>query len=186
MHSAPIAERILGLVTSRDHAEAIVGDLTEAAGGAMRFWSKVLRTAASLLLHQLTDHPARLIALSLLGIAVYVAIDLLFAGLSGLAFFIAAFASGNHVHVDSIGWKIWFALPVLVSSLLIGRILARWAPGRELAACIVYAALVSIYNLVPALGDNGVLHAVFCILLVAAGATWGRHLRHSAGRPRPL
>ena len=81
-----------------------------------------------------------------LGLAIYIGIDLVFAGLSGVAFFSAAMASGHPLHLDSIGWKLWFTAPVLVSSLLIGRMLAHWAPKRELAACVVYAILVSIYN----------------------------------------
>jgi hypothetical protein len=82
-----------------------------------------------------------------------------------------------------LGWKIWFGAPVLVSSLLIGRMLARWAPGRELAAGVVYAVFVSIYNLVPMLGDNGGVTALLCILIVPAGVAWGRYRRLSATRP---
>jgi hypothetical protein len=82
--------------------------------------------------------------------------------------------------LDSIGWKLWFTAPVLVSSLLIGRMLARWAPRRELAACVVYAILASIYNLVPMLGDSGVFSALLCILIVPAGAAWGRYRRLGA------
>jgi hypothetical protein len=58
--------------------------------------------------------------------------------------------------------------------------LARWAPRRELAACVVYAILASIYNLVPMLGDNGVFSALLCILIVPAGAAWGRYRRLGA------
>ena len=121
----------------------------------------------------LRKHPARLTGLAFLGIAIYIGFGLLFAGLTGVVFFIAAFGSGHHLQLDSVGWKIWFTAPVWVSSLLIGRMLARWAPGRELAACVVYAILVSIYNLVPVLGDNGALSAVFCVLIVPVGAAWG-------------
>jgi hypothetical protein len=79
--------------------------------------------------------------------------------------------------LDSIGWKLWFTAPVLVSSLFVGRLLARWAPGRELAACVVYAILASIYNLLPMLGDNGAVSTLLCILIVPAGAAWGRGRR---------
>jgi hypothetical protein len=122
--------------------------------------------------------------LAFLGIAVYIAIDLLFAGLSGLAFFIAAYGNGNHLQLDSAAWKIWFAAPVLVSSLLIGRMLPRWAPGHELAACLTFAILVSVYNLVPMLGDNGGAATLFCILIVSAAAMWGR--RGGLAAPQPL
>jgi hypothetical protein len=186
MRSAHIAEWILALITTPDRAASTAGDLTERAAtrDAVWFWFSVFRTAASLLWRGVAEHPARLTGLALFGIALYAGIGLLFALLDGVVGFIAAYTSGNHFEVDSIGWKIWFAAPVLVSSLLIGRILARWAPGRELAACVVYAVLVSIYNLVPALGNNGALTAVFCVLLVPAGAAWGRNRRLGATRLR--
>jgi hypothetical protein len=122
----------------------------------------------------MAENPARITGLAFLGLAVYVGIDLLFAGLSGVAFFLGASA---RLHLDSIGWKIWFAAPIPVSSLLIGRMLARWAPGRELAACVVYALLASIYNLVPLFDDNGVFSALLCVLIVPVGAAWGRSRR---------
>jgi hypothetical protein len=115
--------------------------------------------------------------LALIGLAVYIGIDLIFAGLSGVAFFGTAMASGHPLHLESIGWRLWFTAPVLVSSLFVGRMLARWAPGRELAACVVYAILASIYNLLPMMGDNGALAALLCILIVPAGAAWGRYRR---------
>jgi len=188
MHSAHIAERILALVTTRDRAASTAGDLTEraAARDAVWLWSIVLRTAASFLWRDVAEHAARLTGLALLGIAFYIAIDFLFAGLDGVAFFTVAYTSGKHLQLDSIGWRIWFAAPVLVSAPLIGRMLARWAPGRELAACVVYAVLVSTYNLVPMLGDNGGFTALLCILSVPAAAAWGRYRRLEAMHARPL
>jgi hypothetical protein len=179
MSDVNIAERILALVTTGDRAASIVGDLTEgaAARGAFWFWFGVLRTAASLLWRNVAEEPGRLTRLAFLNLAVYIGIELVFAGLSGVAFFGAAMASLHPLHLDSIGWKIWFAAPVLVSSLFIGRMLAHWAPRRELAACVVYMILVSIYNLVPMFGDNGALSALLCILIVPAGAAWGRARR---------
>ena len=184
MHKTHMAERILGLVTNRERAAAVAGDLTEKAatrGGAW-FWSCVLRTAASLLWRDVSESPGRVTGLAFAGLAAYIGIDLLFAGLSGVAFFIVGGVSGHPIQLDSIGWKVWFAAPVLVSSLLVGRILARWAPGRELAACVVYAVLVSIYNLTPMLDDNGGFTALLCLLIVPAGAAWGRSRRSRATR----
>ena len=166
---------------------SIPGDLTEEAAprGAVWFWSRVLRTAASLLWREMTEHPAGLTGLAFLGLAVYIGIDLLFAFVSGVAFFIAGLVSGYRFHLDSIGWKIWFTAPTLVSSLLIGRMLARWAPGRELAACLMFAILVSVYDLVPMFGDNGGVSALSCILIVLTAAVWGRYRRVSASHPKP-
>jgi hypothetical protein len=148
-----------------------------ATRGVVWFWSGILRTASSLLWHDLAAQPARITALALLGLAVYIGIDFVFACLSGVAFFGVAMASGHPLHLDSIGWKLWFTAPVLVSSLLVGRMLAHWAPGRELAACVVYAILASVYNLVPMLGDNGAFSALLCIVVVPAAAAWGRDRR---------
>ncbi len=174
-----IAERILALVTTGDRATSIVGDLTEgaAARGVFWFWFGVLRTAASLPWRNVAEEPGRLTGLAFLSLAVYIGVELVFAGLSGLAFFGAAMANGHPLHLDSIGWKLWFAALALVGSLFIGRMLAHWAPRRELAACVVYAILVSIYNLVPMFGGNGAFSALFCILLAPAGAAWGRARR---------
>ncbi len=182
MHSINIAEWILALVTTHDRAASTVGDLTERAAtrGVVWFWSGVLRTATALLWRDVAEHLARLTGLAFLGLAIYIGIDLVFAALSGVAFFWTSMVSGHSLPLDSIGWKLWFAAPVLVSSLVIGRMLARWAPGLELAACVVYAILASIYNLVPALGDNGAISALLCILIVPAGAAWGRSRRLGA------
>jgi hypothetical protein len=173
MHSTNIAESILALVTTRDRAASTVGDLTEEAAtrGVVWFWSGVLRTAVSLLWRDVMERPARVTGLAFLGLGVYIGIELLFAGLSGLAFYRMGTPS------DSIGWQLWFIAPVPISSLSIGWLLARWAPGRELAACVVYAMVASVYNLVPMFADNGVLAALLCVLLVPAGAAWGRHRR---------
>jgi hypothetical protein len=179
MHSVTIAEWFLTLVTTRDRAATTVGDLTEraAARGGVWFWSAVFRTVASLLWRDGVEHPARITGLACVGLAIYIGIDLLVAALSGAAFYGAVMAAGYPLHLDSIGWKLWFTLPALVSSLVIGRMLARWAPGRELAACLLYAILASVYNLVPALGGNGVFTALLCVLVATAAAAWGRRLR---------
>ena len=178
MHGCNLAEWILALVTTGDRAASTVGDLAEGAAtrGTIWFWSSVLRTALSLLWHDIAEQPARVTSLAFLGLAVYIAIDLFFAALSGFAFFAAA-RSGGTPNLNSLGWKLWFTAPVLVSSLVIGRMLARWAPRRELAACVVYAILVSIYNLVPMLGDNGAFSALLCLLIVPPAAAWGRDRR---------
>src|SRR5262249_11743985 len=96
MHSIHIAEWILRLVTSQDRAASAVGDLVEqgAARGMVWFWSCVLRTAASLLWRDLADHPVRVAAVALLGLAVDVVASLLLVFLSGLMFFVLAW--GGH------------------------------------------------------------------------------------------
>ncbi len=120
-----------------------------AARGVVWFWSGVLRTAVSLLWRDVVGQPARVTGLAFLGLAIYIGIDLAFAGLSGFAFYGAARATGHPLHLDSLGWKLWFTAPVLVSSVFIGQMLARWAPRRELAACVVFAIVASILQPLP-------------------------------------
>jgi len=182
MRSIHVAEWILALVTSRDCAASIAGDLAEdlaegaAARGTISFWFSVLRTAGSLLWRDVAERPARAAGLAFAGLAVLIAVDYLFAALNGLAFFIVAHQTGRPFKLDSIGWIIWLNAPLLSTSLGIGRMLARWAPGRELAACLMYAILLSIYNLVPIpMFDGGIeVSASLCMLMVLAGAVWGR------------
>jgi hypothetical protein len=181
MRSIYVAEWILALVTSRDRATSTVGDLAEGAParGAVWFWFSVLRTAASLLWRDVAEKPARAVGLAFLGMAILIAVDYLCAGLDGVAFFIVAYRTGRPFNLDSIGWINWLNAPLLLTSLGIGRMLARWAPSRELAACLMYAILLSIYNLVPIpLFDGGIeVSASLCMLIVLAGAAWGLQRR---------
>jgi hypothetical protein len=168
MHNNHIAEWILTLVTSRERAASTVGDLAEQAGarGVVWFWSGVLRTAGSLLWRGVTENNARAARLALAGLAIYIGIDMLHAFLTGIVFFVGA---------NSMEWRFWLAARLLVSSVLIGRLLARWSPGRELAACVAFAVIISIYDLTPMLGSDGGVSALLSILIVSAAAAWGRH-----------
>jgi hypothetical protein len=173
MHNSHIAEWILTFVTSRERASSTVGDLTEQASarGSVWFWSSVLRTAASFLWRGVVESNARAARVALLGLAVYIGIDMIYAFFSGVVFFLAP---------NSMSWKVWFAARLLVSSLLIGRLLARRAPGRELAACVAFGVIISIYDVTPMLGNNGGFSALECILIVSVATAWGRYRRHLA------
>jgi hypothetical protein len=175
------AEWILALVTSRNRASSTAGDLAEraAARGAVWFWLAVLRTAASLLWHDVTEKPARPAVLAFAGLAVLVAVDYLCAELDGAVFFIVSWRTGRPLQLGSVGWIICFNAPMLLTSLGIGRMMARWAQGREMAACLMYAILLAIYNLVPIpIFDGGIgAFASLCMLIVLAGAAWGRQRR---------
>ncbi len=185
MHNISLAEWILALVTSQERAASTAGDLAEEAGarGAAWFWSGVLRTAASLLWREVADNPVRVTCLAILGLAVYVVLDLLFAFLSGVAFFADAYQSGHSIQLNSLAWRIWFLAPVLLIPLATGRMLARWAPGREAAACLGYAIAAAAFGCVSMMvvpGSVGFLNDAAPQILVLAGAAWGRHRRLSA------
>lgn len=188
MRSIHIAEWILRLVTSRDRAASTAGDLAEEAAtrGAIWFWSGALRTAASLLWQGVTESSARITGVAFLALAVDVVTSLLLVNLSAVAFFVAAW-SGHKVQLNSVWWTIGLEAPPLVVSLLIGRMLARQAPGRELSACLVYAILGSILSFIMMFVSPGGLGlpALLGVFLsdaaqrtpVLAGAVWGRYRR---------
>jgi hypothetical protein len=182
MRSIHIAEWILALVTSRDRAASTVGDLMEEAParGVFWFWSGVLRTAASLLWRDFAERPARMTGLAFRGLAIELGFLLLFLVLSGVAGTVAGSPGG----LNSVGWRLFFNAPTLVIPIFIGRMLARWAPGHELAACLAYAILGSIFNVVimivfPAgMGFSALLWGILSDAAqktpLLAGAVWGR------------
>ncbi|SPF51964.1 membrane hypothetical protein [Candidatus Sulfopaludibacter sp. SbA4] len=182
MRSIHIAEWILALVTSRDRAASTVGDLVEEAAtrGVFWFWSGVLRTAASLLWRDVAERPARMAGLAFRGLAIELALSLFFLALSG----VTAAMIGSPGALNSAGWRLFFNAPTLVIPILIGRMLARWAPGHELAACLAYAILGSIFNVVimivfPAgMGSSALLWGILGDPAqqtpLLAGAVWGR------------
>ncbi|HEY6342242.1 MAG TPA: hypothetical protein VIY49_12175 [Bryobacteraceae bacterium] len=186
MRSIHFAEWILGLVTSPDRAASTVGDLVEGAAdrGVVWFWTGILRTAASLLWCGVAGNPVRVTGVALIGLAVDVVASLLLAGLTGVVFFLAAWY-GHRVPLNSVWWVIALDVPELLVSVLIGRILARWAPGRELSACLAYGILGSIFSIIMIFVSTGGLgpSALLWVFLsdvtkripVLAGAVWGRH-----------
>jgi hypothetical protein len=188
MRNIHMAEWILGLVTSRDRAASTVGDLLEEAAGrgTVWFWSCILRTAASLVWSGLTANPLRVIGAAFLGLAVDIVASVLFAALCGVVFFFVAY-NGHQLNLGSVWWIVALHAPTLVISVWIGRMLARWAPGRELAVCLVYGIVGSVFNVAMNIVSPGGLglSALLVVFLsdaaqrtpVLAGAVWGRRLR---------
>jgi hypothetical protein len=99
------------------------------------------------------EKPARAQGLAFLGMAILIAADYLSVVLDGVGFIIVAYLTGRPLLLGSIGrtiWGIiWFNAPMLLTSLGTGRMLARWVPGRELAACLMYVILLLTWNLFP-------------------------------------
>jgi hypothetical protein len=190
MRNISTAEWILGLVTSRDRAATTVGDLVEdAPGSVLRFWAAVLRIAGAHLWRGVIEDPARMIRVAILGLAVDVGASLLFAGLSGVVFFVESW-NGLPVRVNSMWRTIGLEAPTLLLAMWIGRRLARWAPGRELSACLAYAIAGSLFSFAMMLVAPGGLgpSALWGVFLgdavrrlpVLAGAMWGRDPRVAA------
>lgn len=185
-----MAEWILGLVTSRDGAACTVGDLVEEAPGrsVFRFWWVILRIAGAHLGRGLAEQPTRMMRVAILGLAVDAALSLLVAGLSGVVFFVEAW-NGHSLPVNSIWWTMGLYAATLPLQVWIGRLLAGWAPGRELSACLAYGIAGAVFSLVLVWVAPGGLgaSALFGVFLsdvvqrapVLAGAVWRRRL---AGR----
>ena len=154
MHKAGIAEAILSLTTSRDHAASIAGDLVQQAPfkGASWFWGSLVRTTASLTWKAFTEAPVRVTGLALLGLflqmfymlVIQVPIVLLHLGIGRRA-------------VESPGWEYMFAF--LVASYFIGKWLARRAPQKELAVYVgvwfvAHILWIPMLALIPGLNQS--------------------------------
>jgi hypothetical protein len=148
MRSIHIAEWILRLLTSQDRAASTVGDLAERAASrrGVWFWSGVLRIAASLLWRAVAENPARIIGIAFIGLAVEAVATLLIAGLGGVVEFVAGMSGHSGQFTSALGTIDEAAH--LVVTVLVGRMLARLAPGRELGACLAYAFINSILSFV--------------------------------------
>lgn len=196
MRSVRLAEWILGLVTAQDRASSTAGDLAEerAGRGPIWFWCAVLRTVASHVWRGISERPVRVAGLAFLGAVFEVTVEFLWAGLSGVLFFFAARWGAHPTQWQSPLWTIVFAIPSLITSLIIGRMLARWAVDREIAACLVYVILTPTCALIIDPPEGlGVLTVVAVFLGTAAlqtpamaGAVWGRHRRLHALQPRHI
>ena len=197
MSNVQLAEWILGLVTSREQATTIVGDFTEqaAARGAVWFWSRVLRTAASITWRGVAEDPIHITGVAFTGFVAGLVPVTLFGIVFGIVLIIVGFHP-NPIDYGSVGWLIPVYALYWVTSLWIGRKLARWAPDREIAVCLAYAlislaiAFLSSIFLTSILAPSEHLRfsdALWMLFNVAAqtipllvGAVWGRNRRLAA------
>lgn len=125
------AERLLSLFTSSDRAAAIAGDLTEERehqGGAW-FWLHVVRTALALWRSAVTDAPLGVIALAVMGCALF----------TGPAF---GGAAAVNLFPQSLGPPAsWVTLACFWwgGAFCIGASLVALAPRYGMAACATLA-----------------------------------------------
>jgi hypothetical protein len=192
MRNIRLAEWILSLVTTPERASSTAGDLVEegAVRGRVWFWHAVLRTVASHVWRGVTDAPGRVLGVAFAGAILNGAAGFLLAGLFGVVFFVVSFfALGAHLNDTFLG--ILVAILFLIISFLTGRVLARWAVGRELAACLAYVIVASACNLFDDSRTNAGVLTVIAVFLgnmamqtpALAGAIWGRRRRaRLAGR----
>lgn len=172
MHKDRIAEWLLESVSTREGAATTVGDLREIAAtrGEAWFWWSVLNTAASLLWHEVFDHPRQMIALAIRG-------WLVSAGLGILAILMTAFLAG--MMIGARGRQATVGLAILapiaagllsITQFLTGRWVARRAQGRELPACLALIMLQTILAAIALFGPGAGIHSEGRMHLTLDGA----------------
>lgn len=152
MRKTQIAESVLMLVTSRERAAAIAGDLVEESPGrgAWWLWWSVLRTAGSLLWRGLGADPLQLAGLALRGVllnfALWLAAFVSFVAAGALIF--GLLQTAGLVHGDSASFpraaEAFFTVVGLAIQFQIGRWMARRAADRALAACVLFVVETTI------------------------------------------
>jgi hypothetical protein len=163
MHNARIAEEILSMVTPRDRAAAITGDLLEDSETPRQFWLSVARIAVSLVGEAIAAAPLQLLAVACLGWFVFMTITL---GLQ-LLVWAGGYALVHHTVLEWTGLGVAFAWPPgphglapWIESLVLliwapmksGSYLARWRSGEaaaiSLAIFLTWPLLASVITFV--------------------------------------
>ena len=138
------ADNLLALFTSREVAEAIVGDLLEQRQAHRRGWfaCEVARLALALCCTDLAAAPWRACRLAALGWAVYAGSSVLLFVASGLPWY-------PWHRVNEPGFWLRLGLVLFVANLLTGGILARWPPPSGSAIAPLIALWLAGWLLSP-------------------------------------
>ena len=186
MHSIRLAEWILGIVTAPERAASTAGDLAERriTRGCLWFWHAAFRTVASLAWSGIVARPGHVAGLAFLGAIFALVAGFLYAFFSGLMFWYTDWY-GLHIQWQPPFGAIMFNMPLLITSLFVGRMLARWAIDREVAACLVYIFLMPALSLLTDPPEGFGVWGVIAIFLQSAalqipalaGGIWGRRRR---------
>jgi hypothetical protein len=202
MHKGRVAEWVVSLVTSSERASALVGDLEERRSGLFEFWCGVVRTTGSLLWHSFTSDWPRMLALGALGILLETLLIAAGAILIAFATFALTGLLGGVLPGESvsppqmlvsqrvaqwIGSGAGFVIS-LWAQFSAGRVIARRAPGRELAPCIgvlllEYALAFVLYLIWPSgMSETvlGIAMGVLSDISLFAGAASVRRRRLAA------
>lgn len=152
MRKDRIAEWLLVLVTSRERAASIVGDMMESADthGSAWFWTSVLRATASLLWRGFAANPRGMLGLAFFGWLT----GLL---LTSVSIFIPVFVGGVLVEIFGITVRTFGvaveagSILATASQFLVGQWIARRAPGRELSAWLALLIMDQFLNVLPSI-----------------------------------
>jgi hypothetical protein len=159
MRNARIAEWLLSLVMTPERAVATVGDLIEAtpARSVLSFWASVMSTLLSFVWRELAADPWRLGGLAVRAFVLSLVVMFLGIFLFSIVAGTLTVLSGGHnwsalggSAATSVARGLGF-LAFVALQFVIGRWLARRAPGREIAACLAFTVLLSIVQLAASL-----------------------------------
>jgi hypothetical protein len=137
---------LLSLVTTRDRAVSVAGDLLEAseAQGAAQFWLLVVRTTVRQAWREIAAAPFGMAGAAVRGWFVGLRISLVALVTLGLPVSIVLALLKFGFHVDPFGWTIPLLGEFLAGLLIpfqVGRWMARRYPGREVAGCFSLVTL---------------------------------------------
>jgi hypothetical protein len=173
MRKASLAEFLLSLVAPRDQAASMTGDFLEQAErrGRAWFWYSVVRTSLAWSVRELVEHPKVFLYLALRGF--------LFLFLWQLPVLFFTFLLGASLWPSD--RELWFpwtvAISALVSQFLVGRGVARRAPGRELSGWLSIAIPETVVNCAliagSGLGFRAIPVACVCFTLYQIPALTG-------------
>ena len=187
MHKATVAEWILSLAASPEQAASIAGDFLEQADRrpAAWFWFSIVRTLFSLSFRSLLERPSGLAVLALKGygfLLLWMIPVMVVAVILSLSFTPPARDEAIHWASVLCGAVAWF---------MVGRLVARRSPGRELPAwlalAILQTAVIAAINLCTGSGWGTIPILLSCFLLDQIPAFTGatlvrrnsvRHARH--------
>jgi len=148
MDKAQIAERFLSLVMERARAAAVVGDLLEVSPshGTFWFWSNVLETWTANVWREWTCHPRFVFRVAaygtLLQVGIGLAVSIVFS--VGLPIAIRGLANPHMFRVISTWLWIGRILVLLVCPFFVGRWIARFTLGKDVAICVAMAILTPV------------------------------------------
>jgi hypothetical protein len=167
MRSLRAAERLLCLFVPLDEASPIAGDFSEEARnrGAIWFWSQVIRTFIAMFGRGLAAGPFRTGVLVLLGVLLTQ-----IPGRFAIAWMKANPYFCGTVLCDTVVWQGLAACQWVIAPLLIGYLLARLAPGREVTVCLTLAIVSDLSMLGYWVGIQLIVHHSRVALYYAAFA----------------
>ncbi len=142
MDKGKIAEWFMSLVLERPQAATIVGDLLEtgAARGAAWFWSNVFRTWCASVWRDGKSQPRFILGIATLGLLVQFAAGFTWSLTHSM---LTRLSPWDRPSWLGAAFQLWMVVPVItvLSGFFVGRWVARFSRGRDVAICMAMVCL---------------------------------------------